>query len=142
MSIQWEYILKKIHKSYNFLYRRNFLKMSWSFWFSGDIIDWFLKEGLPSSLMPYSMENALISTIYIKRWVTETVFFENDYVFFFLHIFLSQIVGLFRWLPGEDFMLAMASTGRDKSFQRCAITPQPIEWLYVLCLGYISTLSS
>lgn len=62
--------------------------------------------------------------------------------FFFLHIFLSQIVGLFRWLPGEDFMLAMASTGRDKSFQRCAITPQPIEWLYVLCLGYISTLSS
>jgi len=47
--------------------------------------------------------------------------------FVFFVYFLSQVVGLFRWLPGEDFMLAMASTGRDKSFQRCAITPQPIE---------------
>lgn len=119
--------------------------MSWSFWFSGDIIDWFLKEGLPSFLMPYSMENALICTTCIKRWVTVIVFFENDYgffSFFFFVYFLPQFVGLFRWLPGEDFMLAMASTGRDKSFQRCAIIQQPIEWLYVLCLGYISALSS
>lgn len=45
----------------------------------------------------------------------------------------------FRWLPGEDFMLAMASIGRDKSSQRCAITHPPIGWLYVLCLGYISS---
>jgi len=51
-----------------------------------------------------------------------------SFYFFFVY-FLSQFVGLFRWLREEDFMLAMASTGRGKSFQRCGITQLPIGWL-------------
>lgn len=31
--------------------------------------------------------------------------------------------GVFRWLPEVAFMLVMASTGKDRSSRRCAITP-------------------
>jgi len=45
----------------------------------------------------------------------------------FLCRFVFEFVGFHRWLQGEDFTLAMASTGRDKSFQKWEITHQQIE---------------
>lgn len=54
--------------------------------------------------------------------------------------FVSKFVGFLRWLQGEDFMSAMASTGRDKYFRRWEITHLQIEWLYVIWLMYIPCL--